>query len=93
MDAVKATSASTVILMGIESRICVYQTARDLVKAGFTVHVIGDAIASRTLMNKQVAIDRMRDEGVIISSCEMAIMELQVAADGDAFKQILRIIK
>jgi len=82
-----------VLLCGIESHVCIYQTAVDLLRKGFGVEVIADAVSSRTLENKQIAINRMSVEGAKISSTEMALFELLKTADHPHFKQIAKLIK
>ena len=84
---------SQVLLCGIEAHVCVYQTAVDLQKAGKEVHLITDAISSRTLENKQLAIERLKAEGIKLSSTEMAIFELMKTADYPFFKQIAALVK
>ena len=82
-----------VLLCGIESHVCIYQTAVDLLRKGFGVEVIADAVSSRTLENKQIAINRMSVEGAKISSTEMALFELLKTADHPHFKQIAKLVK
>ena len=82
-----------IILCGIETHICIYQTARSLLKEGYNVEVAADAVSSRTLQNKQIAIDRMRTEGAKVSSTEMILFELLGEAKGDKFKEIVELVK
>ncbi len=82
-----------VLLCGIEAHVCIYQTAVDLLRKGFCVDVVADAVSSRTLENKQIAIDRMAAEGVNISCTEMALFELLKTAEHSQFKQVAELIK
>lgn len=82
-----------VIVCGIETHVCVYQTAKGLLKEGYNVEIISDAVSSRTLENKQIAIDRMRTEGAKISSTEMILFELLKDAKHPKFKEIAGLIK
>jgi nicotinamidase-related amidase len=82
-----------VLLSGIETHVCIYQTAVDLLRKGFCVDVVADAVSSRTLENKQIAIDRMAAEGVNISCTEMALFELLKTAEHSKFKQVAKLIK
>lgn len=84
---------SQVLLCGIEAHVCVYQTAIDLTNGGKEVHLITDAVSSRTEENKKLAIKRLRTEGVKLSSTEMAIFELMKNADYPFFKQIAMLVK
>ncbi len=82
-----------VLLCGIETHVCIYQTALDLLRKGFSVDLIADAVSSRTPENKQIAIKRMAIEGANISSTEMALFELLKTAEHPQFKQIASLIK
>jgi nicotinamidase-related amidase len=82
-----------VILCGIETHVCIFQTAADLLDNGYNIYVIADAVSSRTLQNKQIALDRLSAEGVKISSTEMLLFELLKTADHPQFKQIAKLIK
>lgn len=81
------------ILCGIESHVCVYQTALDLLARGKAVHILADAVSSRTQANRQVAIDRLEAEGAKITSVEMALFEMMRSSNHSCFKQIVRLIK
>jgi nicotinamidase-related amidase len=82
-----------ILLCGIEAHVCIYQTAFDLIKAGREVHLITDAVSSRTAENRQLGIERMKTEGVRLSSAEMAVFELMKTADYPQFKQIAGLVK
>jgi nicotinamidase-related amidase len=82
-----------VLLCGIETHVCVYQTAVDLLAAGYEVHLLADACSSRTEFNHNIGVDRIRDAGAHISSVEMAFFEILKKAEGEAFRQIVRIVK
>jgi nicotinamidase-related amidase len=82
-----------VILCGIETHVCIYQTAADLLENGYDVEVVSDAVSSRTEQNKQIALNRLLDEGAIISSTEMLLFELLKTADHPQFRQIVKLIK
>ena len=92
-DAVKELGRPQILLAGIETHICVYQTARDLLSGGYEVHLVTDAVSSRTIANRKLGIRKMRDTGASITSVETALFELLEVAQGDRFKQILRIVK
>ncbi len=81
------------LLCGIEAHVCIYQTAVDLLRKGFSVDVLADAVSSRTLENKQIAINRMAAEGINISCTEMALFELLRTAEHSQFKHIASLIK
>ncbi len=91
--AVKAAGRKTVVLSGMETHICVYQTARDLVDAGYAVHVLADAVASRTHKNYDVGLGLMEKAGATITSTETVLFDLLGAAGSDAFKAISKLIR
>lgn len=82
-----------VLVCGIEAHICVYQTALELHNQGYQVEIVTDAVSSRTLANKELAITKLASKGVGLTSAEMALFELLGVAQGDAFRAISRIIK
>ena len=88
-----STGRRQIILCGIETHVCIYQTAMDLKEQGYEVTLISDAVSSRTAGNKKIAIERMRTEGVKISSTEMSLFELLKTAEHPQFKQIAKLIK
>src|ERR1700757_1195954 len=67
---------NTVLLCGMESHICVTQTALGALREGYLVHVASDAVSSRTEWNWEIGLERMRAAGAVISSTEMIIYEL-----------------
>ena len=82
-----------VILCGIETHICIYQTAIDLNQNGFAVSVVADAVSSRTLANKQIALARLAKADIDISSVEMILFELLRTAKHPNFKEISKLVK
>jgi nicotinamidase-related amidase len=86
-------SRNQILLCGIEAHVCIYQTAVDLLRKGFSVDVVADAVSSRTLENKQIAINRLSAEGAKITSTEMALFELLKTADHPHFREIAKLVK
>ncbi len=82
-----------VLLTGIETHICVFQTGYELIKQGCQVQVVADCASSRTKENKEIGIQRIVQSGGQITSVEMILFELLGAAQGDKFKQIIKLIK
>lgn len=85
--------AKTLIITGIESHICATQTAIDGLNKGYNVYVVSDAVSSRSLADKAIAIERMRQSGVTIVSTEMLIYELLARAGTAEFKETLKLVK
>lgn len=81
------------ILCGIETHICVYQTALDLADMGYEVQVAVDCVSSRTSDNRDTALSRLELEGIMPTSVEMIIFELLGTAKHDKFKEISALIK
>jgi len=86
-------SRNTLLLCGMESHICVAQTALAALREGYLVHVASDAVSSRTEWNWRIGLERMRAAGVVISSTEMAIYELMRSSSSPAFKEMLPHLK
>ena len=84
---------NTLLLCGMESHICVTQTALAALREGYLVHVASDAVGSRTEWNWKIGLERMRDAGAVISSTEMMIYELMRASSSEAFKELLPYLK
>ncbi|MGA2423626.1 MAG: hydrolase [Terriglobales bacterium] len=84
---------TTVLLCGMETHICVMQTALGALREGYLVHVASDAVSSRTELNWRVGLDRMRSAGAILSSTEMMIYELLRSSGAPAFRELLPYLK
>jgi nicotinamidase-related amidase len=91
--ALEASGRRQVLIAGIEAHICVTMTALDLRARGYEVHVVSDAVSSRTQANRELALARLRDAGAEVTGVEMALYELLRVAEGDKFKAILKIVK
>ncbi len=84
---------NTLLVCGMESHICVTQTALAALREGYLVHVASDAVSSRTEWNWKIGLDRMRAAGAVISSTEMMIYELMRSSSSAAFKELLPHLK
>jgi nicotinamidase-related amidase len=84
---------NTLLLCGMESHICVAQTALAALRAGYLVHVASDAVSSRTKWNWKIGLQRMQVAGAVISSAEMMIYELMQASSSAVFKELLPYLK
>ncbi len=82
-----------VLLAGMETHICILLTALDLLKKGYEVQVVEDAVSSRSAPNKRNALCRMRDAGVAVTNVETVFYELMHSADHPRFRDILKLIK
>jgi nicotinamidase-related amidase len=82
-----------VLLCGIESHVCVSQTADDLLAGGSEVHVARDAVSSRTTENRELGLHKMERAGAVVTSVETALFELLRAAGTPEFKEIQKLVK
>ncbi len=89
----KAHNKSKVILTGMETHICVLQTCIGLLKGGTTVHVVQDAICSRTKENWKTGIEFMRDAGAVVTCTETVLFQMLKVAGTEDFKKISQRIK
>ena len=81
------------VLVGIETHICVAQTARGLLAAGYEVQVAADAVSSRRVVDREVGLARLRQAGVVVTTTEATIMEMTVSSKHERFREISRVIK
>ena len=81
------------IVCGIESHVCVYQTVRDLVGLGYDVHLVIDAVSSRTESNRSLGIQNMKSLGARLTSTEMLLFELLEVSGTEQFKAISKLVK
>jgi len=81
------------IVCGIEAHVCVSQTAHDLMSRGVQVHVVRDAVSSRTEENRDLGLRKMEGSGAVITSVEMALFELLGAAGTPEFKTVQALVK
>lgn len=89
-----ATGRSQVMLIGMEAHVCVWQSAVELLEQDFRVWAIGDAIGSRHPGNRELGLARMQQAGVHLSSVEMALFEMQGAADdSDRFRSMVKLFR
>ena len=84
---------NTLLLCGMETHICVMQTALGALNQGLIVHVAADAVGSRSELNWKLGLERMREAGAVISSAEMMTYELLGKSGSPAFKEILQYLK
>lgn len=89
----KESGKNTVIITGIEAHVCILQTVLDLLDKGYIVVVVEDCTSSRNLNDKKIAVERMRDEGAIITTYESILFEMLEHSGTEEFKAISRIVK
>jgi nicotinamidase-related amidase len=82
-----------VIVVGIEAHVCIQQTVMDLLRRGYVPHVCADATGSRRPLDRDAAIERMRQAGAVVTTTESVIFELTGEAGTDLFRRVLKIVK
>lgn len=92
-EAVRAAGCRNVIMAGIESHICVEQSALDLLEEGYQVFICGDCVSSRKPVDVRMAKSRMKEAGAVYTSMEAILFELCGGAKEAGFKDISAIIK
>ncbi len=93
LDGIASFSRRQILLCGVETHICVSQTALDLMAHGYQVHVAADAVSSRTPEKHKLGMERMRDSAVLPCAAEAAAYELLREAGTPEFKAILALVK
>lgn len=93
MTALKETGRKKVLVGGLETHICVYQTCAELKELGYEVEIVADAVSSRTSQSKEIGLEKMKSKGIAWTSVEMALFELMEVAGGEQFKQVSNLIK
>lgn len=93
VEKLESTERKQVIISGMESHICVYQTTRELIDHKYEVYVVTDTVSSRTPENREIGLNMMKQMGAILTSTEAVLFELLKVASGDKFKAISQIVK
>lgn len=91
--AIRSSGRRQLLLCGFEAHICLYQSSLDLIAAGFEVYLAADAVSSRDLFNKTIALQELSSQGVHLTTVEMALFSLLRSAHHPAFKPISKLIK
>ena len=93
VNKIESTGRRQVLIAGIEAHVCVFQTAADMVRMGYHVEIVADAVSSRTLSNKTIGLERAKAHGAFITSVESCLFDLLRTATAPEFKEILTIVK
>jgi len=93
MNVLQEKNIRQVALLGIETHVCVLQTALDLLASQYQVHVVRDAISSRRELDHQTALQRLQQAGAIITTAEAVLFELLEHAEAAEFKEVSKLIK
>jgi len=93
IEKLKDLKTKNIIICGIESHVCVLQTAVDLKDAGLNPLVVMDCVSSRTKENIELAKERFRKEGILMTSYESILFELTRSSTAPEFKAISKLVK
>lgn len=88
-----ATGARQLLLAGIEAHVCVLMSALDLLAEGYAVHIVADAVTSRTQANWRLAMAQLRQAGAVVTTTETVLFQLLGQADTDDFRELARLIR
>ncbi len=91
--AIEGFRRGKLLMSGVETHICVAQTALEAIRRGFEVHILEDATSSRSELDREIGLRRMERAGAIPSSVEMAIYEILRRAGTPEFKEVLKLVK
>ena len=93
MAALNATGKQQIIVCGTETHVCVQQTVLDLLRAGYTVHVVKDAVLSRSPDNRQTALEAMTLAGAIPTCTETVVFQWLKVAGTETFRKLSKLVK
>ncbi|KFV04431.1 Isochorismatase domain-containing protein 1, partial [Pterocles gutturalis] len=83
----------SVVLFGVETHVCIQQTALELIGRGLEVHIVADATSSRSMMDRMFALERLARTGIIVTTSEAILLQLVADKDHPKFKEIQNLIK
>ena len=93
MEGIAVSGKENILIAGIESHVCVLQTVVDFISNGYHPIVVEDCVSSRKENDKRMAIERMRQEGAIITTVESILFELLRYSGTEQFKGISKLVK
>lgn len=93
MDKIRSLKRKEIIICGIETHVCVFQTIHDLMAMKYEVQVVADAVSSRSEDNKTIALKRLEGMGVTLTCVEMLVTELLRTSEHKNFKEVLQLIR
>ena len=93
ITALELKKRKKIIITGMETHVCVFQTTRDLIGLGYDVFVISDGVSSRTEKNHKNGLDLIRDMGGVVINTETVLFDLMKSSGAPEFKTISRLIK
>lgn len=92
-DKLQTLQTESIVIFGMETHVCVYQTVKDLLDEKFNVFLASDGISSRFLEDRSVALEQMRNWGAVVSTSESIMFELLRDSKHEKFKAMSELIK
>lgn len=83
----------SIVLFGVETHVCIQQTALELIGRGLEVHIVADATSSRSMMDRMFALERLARTGIIVTTSEAILLQLVADKEHPKFKEIQNLIK
>ncbi len=93
LQALEKSGAEQVLVAGIETHVCIHQTVSQLLERDYHVEVVADAVTSRFPLDREIALQRMRDDGARLTTVEMALFSMLQSAGNPRFKEISKLVK
>ncbi|MDO4552550.1 MAG: hydrolase [Bacillota bacterium] len=93
IEAERRAGRCSIVLAGVETHVCVAQTALDLLDRGWNVFLAADCVASRKEEDKKYALRRMAGAGAVVTTCEAVLFELLKGAGEPGFREISALVK
>lgn len=93
VDTITASGRKQVVLFGVETHVCVLQTALDLMENGYEVHIVADCVSSRFESDEIIALERMKEAGAVVTTAETVLFELLKGSKEAGFKEISNLVK
>lgn len=92
-DKLKKFRKKNIIIIGIETHICVTQTAESLIEQGYNVHIAADCISARKPVDHHIGIERMKQIGANLATWEMIVYKFLKSKENKCFKDVLEVLK
>lgn len=92
-DILASSGRRQIVICGMETHVCVFQTVRDLTELGYVLHVAADAVISRTAENRSVGLGLMQRSGAVITCVETVLFDLMGASKHPSFREISKLLK
>ncbi len=93
IEQLRATGRRQIVVTGMETHVCVLQTVIELLDAGYVVHLVQDAVMSRSEQNRLAALSMMQQAGAVISCTESVLFQWLKVAGTDSFKKLSKLVK